>query len=122
MRQDQRQKSKEMATIRENSMSDHRPKPHGLKLRKKAWRSAGRGESVRRVNWEKLKITENNDIFRKCVNQEIHTKKDEENVTNWDWIVNIQQEWQRMYAAWKRTTQSHGSTEARMKSTRCSRR
>ena len=42
------------------------------------------------VNWEKLKITENKEIFRKCVNKKIQTRKDEkDNVTNWDWRANI---------------------------------
>ena len=51
MRQDQRQrKVKKMATIRENSISDHRPKTIWIKTNKKACRHAGRGESVRRVN------------------------------------------------------------------------
>ena len=82
---------KKVTTIRENSISDYRPKTTWIKNNKKAWRHAGRGESVRKVNWLNLKITENKEIFRERVNQKIHTRKDEkkESVTNWDWIVNI---------------------------------
>ena len=89
MRQDQSHKKvKKMATIRENSISDHRSKTIMIKTNKKAWRYAGRGESVGRINWKN--ITENG-IFRESVNQEIHTIKDKKkkNVTNWDWIANI---------------------------------
>ena len=56
-----------------------------------AWRHAGRGESVRKVNWEKPKITDNKEIFRERVYKGIHIRKDKkkENVANWDWIANI---------------------------------
>ena len=56
-----------------------------MTIKDKTWRHAGRGERVRRVNYGKLKITENKEIFRERVTQEIHTKKDgkKENVTNW---------------------------------------
>ena len=92
MRKDQRdRKVKKIANIRENSISDHRPKTIRIKTNEKTWRHASRGESVRNVTWEKLKITENKEIIRERVNQEMHTRKDEkkENVTNWDWIANI---------------------------------
>ena len=71
-------------------LSDHRPKTIWITTSKKAWRHAGRGESVK-VNWEKQKITENKEIFRERVYQGIHIRKDKkkENVANWDRIANI---------------------------------
>ena len=64
-----------MATIRENSISDHRPKTIWIKTNKKAWRHAGREKSVRKVNREKLRITENKEIFRERVNQRYSSKE-----------------------------------------------
>ena len=79
------QKSKKMATIGPLT------KTIWITTSKKAWRHAGRGESVRKVNWEKLKITDNKEIFRERVYQGLHTREDKkkENVANWYSIANI---------------------------------
>ena len=71
-----------MATIRENSISDHRPKTIWTKTNKKAWRHTGRGESVRKVSWEKLKIREWSDILRTCQPGDTHQKGWEEGECN----------------------------------------
>ena len=64
--------------------------PRRSGMHKKARKHAGRGESVRKVNWEKPKIIDNKEIFKR-VYQGIHIRKDKkkENVANWDRIANI---------------------------------
>ena len=110
MRQDQRhRKVKKMATIRENSTLDHRPKTIWNQPKRHRDTQVEEKKCEKSKLGKKLKITENKDIFRECVNQEIHTRKDEKNVINLEWIANILTSVVRKYAAWKRTTQSHGS-------------
>ena len=80
------QKSKRMATIRENSIPNHRPKTIWIKTNKEGMETRKQRRKCEKNELERRKITENKEIFR-----ELHTRSDEKktDVTNLDWIANI---------------------------------